>query len=461
MKYDNSYPLKINFVWLGVVTVILALCVWSLWRGYHSAEHISAVKAKIAKSANEDREILCLDFHRTKPLTVGTEIVILSNAGQYFWVQTDDGVRGLINKEGVENYEQLEQQPEIYKYNLDVDCYINITEEQMRKEFLGRSIEENEKNYQPPISYYTRNDTTFVSYHMRMFRTSDMKAIMPTVTYVNNQATDILYAAYLTPNSKNILPVWGSWAKLLYSSKLLHLPWDKGMLQRTYVKPDQWGITKWLIRKVESGAKYYPGMLCGLNIVVWIILLLLPFRVVFRGVSNDKITRYSLIFSAITTILFLPLYVLDNGTMSSIVYMAFNIFLVQVLVKAAIKDRCDTCYNVGSVHVIKKTEGEKKIEKRPYTEKGEVLEQKEEVTKRIEVELDGGYAKEHHSESKIVNRLYRYYQYERTYEITYYDHHCECKVCGSKTKRKNAEKSEQMIDQTLVKTYTRWERSHS
>lgn len=127
-----------------------------------------------------------MDFHRTKPLTVGTEIVVLSNAGQYFWVQTDDGVRGLINKEGVENYEQLEQQPEIYKYNLDVDCYINITEEQMRKEFLGRSIEENEKNYQPPISYYTRNDTTFVSYHMRMFRTSDMKAIMPTVTYVNN-----------------------------------------------------------------------------------------------------------------------------------------------------------------------------------------------------------------------------------------------------------------------------------
>lgn len=140
MKSD--YKPRISFsllIWILVLFLLAGLVSW--WQyGFkkHYPTPVSVILPQETKLiVGEDSEYVLL-----KP---GEQVSILACENRHFWVETVDHSRGLIYMDNVPHWKSITEREDM-KYELQRNNCINISYEQMKEQYLGRTFEENETN---------------------------------------------------------------------------------------------------------------------------------------------------------------------------------------------------------------------------------------------------------------------------------------------------------------------------
>lgn len=406
MKSD--YKPRISFsllIWILVLFLLAGLVSW--WQyGFkkHYPTPVSVILPQETKLiVGEDSEYVLL-----KP---GEQVSILACENRHFWVETVDHSRGLIYMDNVPHWKSITEREDM-KYELQRNNCINISYEQMKEQYLGRTFEENETNSWPALYYVHKGDKSYATYLLRVW--NEGKCYLPTVCYMDNKAVDISIDSE-APFKGNIQWLkYTPWAQWLYSSLFFHWHWDRPMIENTQSMCDSWW---WIFRIPFQLILLILGLVVSFfwvsvvfGVFVLLMMCLIPLRYPFWHLDNSSLTILMVLVTAASCYFFMPFLLIDHGGFLTIFIMVVVFCILSGFNALIIQERCEECRCFGYIDVVRKE----------YTHT--------ETTESEEKVLD----KEH---STMQVSLYQIYKV--TKEQKYYDHYCVCKICQNESIRKD------------------------
>lgn len=433
--YNPNYIPKIEWISLLLTAIIIVAALGLSWYQYGFSKHFPAqVESTIIR---EDSILFDLPF-KNRITHIGDAITILAYDGkQYFWVEKEDGTRGLLFRGSVDNWQDIRDIEDISKYLLTLENYSNIGKEQFCEEYLAHSFEENETNNWPALYKYTLGDTTYATYHIRMWDGTECK--IPTVLYVENKAVAVTsYKDAPFEGNKKWLRCT-PWAEWIYSSAFFHFHWDRPMIEKEKITLSTW---PWIFR---VPTKLFLLLLSIVILLLWVtvicspllifLYILIKLRYPFWAFSNGQLTLLLIVASAFSIWFYMPFFILNHGTFVSIIIMGAIFGLLFGVSFAIIDNRCEKCRCVGFIDIIKKEYDHSEFSTDTIEEK--------------DIE-------------KSNSTLEIYNKYKITYEEKIYNHHRICSVCNTYTLEKDIPGEKEEIKRELIGTRrVRITQSHS
>lgn len=443
-----------------IASIILLLIAGGVtWYQYGSTK---CIPEPVTAYVTQDRDMLIhselklnhpqISYH----VKAGEKVTIKAYGDSHFWIETEDGTRGLLWFDQIENWKEISHSPNFEKHQYEDKNYVNIGKKQFLDKYMGRSFADNESNYWPALSRCTRGDTTFATYQMRMWEGTNAK--IPTVCYVNDTAVALTsFADAPFVGNKNWLKAT-PWAEWIYTTPFFHVHWDDAMIERQQINLSSW---PWIFRFLTNIVLFFVLMFIqwlwawGAMGLPWMIVMwLVPLRYPFWHLSNAKLYMLLVGVALFSCYFYMPFILLNHGIITTIIIMIAVFFPMFGCSFAIIDQRCELCRCVGFIEVIEKEYDHTETTTEKSSERGEKLytETLTETTDIKKTDWEGNESCEKKVD-KTVYVTYLYYDYRLTYETDYYTHHRMCDICAEYSAHHNVEGEKRLVNKELISTH--------